>query len=402
MNKSRVFSIVLSLFLITMIVLSGPSYGIDIFINGLTVHNKNDIIPFTITLNFQEGELIPINHINLTITFPNSTKTTCIIFPNGTIQNCKFVIFENISFSGSYSYGYGYGYESETKYDLGYGYGYAGPGYMNLSLKLNTSYLSGGNYQIKTDIFAGYDQTHLFSSTTSSFTILEFPWITTTTITTTYVPNTTTMTTTSTTITTTVQTTLPSTSTTETTNIPTTQITTTSLQTTTTVQTTTYVPNTTTTSTTTSIPMTTTTINICYGNPITTCLITPNCEWVGDTRLGYCKQKIIPTTVTTETQTTTTTTTLQTTTTTIPSICDGKGFINCILMSQCKWLGDTKTGKCVLSETYVTTTTTTEIPVTTTTIFIPSNCQQKSFFSCLISSECKWLGDLRLGYCIEK
>jgi hypothetical protein len=81
-------------------------------------------------------------------------------------------------------------------------------------------------------------------------------------------------------------------------------------------------------------------------------------------------------------------------------VCDGKGFINCILMSQCKWVGDARMGRCVFTGQQATTTAAETTTPTTTTIQV--NCEPKSLFSCLTARECVWIGDLRTGYCSQR
>ncbi|MEM5792712.1 MAG: hypothetical protein QXM68_04345, partial [Candidatus Aenigmatarchaeota archaeon] len=411
-------------FLIALIVLSGPSYGIDIFVNGLSLHNQNQKVPFSIVANIRQDELIPINYVNITLTFPNSTQTRCQIFPNSTVIGCDLIEFNQITFSGSYGYGYGYGYENTTRYELGYGYGYSN-GMMELKLYLNTTLLPIGNHKIKAEIYAGTSNARLFSSPTSEFFISPFTTTTiittpatTTTITTTPVtttmtalpttaiitttaPGTTTVLTTITTTITTIHmttTTIPVTTTVLTTIVPTTVITTTAhATTTTTLVTTTH-------TTTTILPTTTTISSICNGKAFANCLFYDQCQWVGDTRIGKCVEKQATTTTATTTSSSVTTPTLTTTastTTTVASICDGRGFVNCLLMSQCKWVGDTRTGKCMLDPNYVTTTTVIETTVTTTTV-LPIECYSKPLLSCILNSECKWIGDLRLGSCYPK
>jgi hypothetical protein len=397
MKSSTHFSILLTTFLVALIVLSGPGYGVSMVINGLSFHARNETPIFSVISNLQQDELVPINYINLTITQPNATKIKCTIFPNGTIRGCDVIKFVSFSSSGSYDYGYGYGYDNEVRYDLGYGYGYAGPGVINFTLILNTSQLSMGNHQIKAELFDGHENTHLFSSTTSNFFISIFGTTTTT------VPTTTSTTTQTTTTTMPVTTTTQTTSTTALTTTSTPSTTSTTTITTTTQKTTTTIITTITSTIQTSTTVSTTPASPCNGKSLPLCVVNPECEWFGDSKLGYCKQKIATTTTLEETTITTpayTTTTMSVTTTTIPSICDGKGFINCILMSQCKWVGDTRMGKCIFTGQYTTTTVAETTMPTTTTVQV--NCGSKSLFSCLTARECVWTGDLMTGYCREK
>ncbi|MEM5801198.1 MAG: hypothetical protein QXE34_00880 [Candidatus Aenigmatarchaeota archaeon] len=109
--------------------------------------------------------------------------------------------------------------------------------------------------------------------------------------------------------------------------------------------------------------------------------------------------------ITTQTTVFTTTETTQFSTTTISS-CNKRSFSLCVSSSDCKWIGDMVIGRCV-NKDYTTQTTLTTVSITTTT-------QQQPIQSCLIkgqfcqsNSECcsnicerRCLSRSILGFCI--
>jgi hypothetical protein len=144
----------------------------------------------------------------------------------------------------------------------------------------------------------------------------------------------------------------------------------------------------------TTTPTTTTVANYnydCRNKGFYNCMTLPGCTWVGGLFSGYCKSlydegnnettttPTTPTTTTTPTTPTTTTTTstsTQPTTTTITDVCKSLNFWQCQINSNCRWLGDFRLGKCVqiFSSTTMTTTTTTTPSTTTTSTTTTTIC----------------------------
>jgi len=124
----------------------------------------------------------------------------------------------------------------------------------------------------------------------------------------------------------------------------------------------------------TTTPTTTTVVDYnsnCSNKAFYNCIILPGCKWVGGLFSGYCKSiydgQNNEVSTTTTTSTTTITTMMQTTTTLINS-CNPLNFWQCQGNSNCKWLGDFRLGRCVVAYSSTTTTTTTTTTSTTTTI----------------------------------
>ncbi|MCX8178909.1 MAG: hypothetical protein N3D75_03720 [Candidatus Aenigmarchaeota archaeon] len=135
---------------------------------------------------------------------------------------------------------------------------------------------------------------------------------------------------------------------------------------------------------TTQPPVTTTTIvpyANCTGKGFITCVSLSGCEWVGNMFSGYCRsiyQTPNPTTTSTTTTLTTSTTptTTQTTTPTTTTV----------------------------TTTQITPTTTSTTTTPTTTIQTPSIdiCRNLNLWQCNSNSNCRWVGDMRIGYCAAK
>lgn len=159
----------LSLFLIALIILTTPTTSLEILIKGLGgTYKKGTTIDFSIEANISLNEHIPVNFIVLNIT--GSSNYECKIYMNNTVEGCSFLTVSSIEYD-SFGYGYGYGYENSYHY-LGYGYGY-GPSKIRINLVMDTTTLNG-TYNIKAEINTGVNpNSHIFSSSTYSFTIEE-------------------------------------------------------------------------------------------------------------------------------------------------------------------------------------------------------------------------------------
>jgi hypothetical protein len=91
---------------------------------------------------------------------------------------------------------------------------------------------------------------------------------------------------------------------------------------------------------------------------------------------------------------------------TIMSDCLSKNFLYCNSLSNCVWVGDLRMGHCASKSTTTTSTTipTTSTTVVTTTVMTTtiSDCSGKSYWTCVSSVSCKWIGDIKIGHCVSK
>jgi len=173
--KIKVASLALTLVLLALIIASAPTMGVNISISNLAgSYTKGQKIDFLTLIEISTPEHLPIQYINLTFIFPDSSIQICQIYLNKTVKGCSFLTINDIDFDSlSYSYGYGYGYDNGNLYSLGYGYGYSGNGKITVNFTIDSSVLQIGSYKLKADVYAGLEpNTHTFSSNYVSFNII--------------------------------------------------------------------------------------------------------------------------------------------------------------------------------------------------------------------------------------
>ncbi len=142
LKNDRIFPALLTIFLIFLILSSGPVTAFEIHINAPSQVRGGKVISFPIEIKTNTGELIPITKITLNITGPaegigisvdcelnltNGGKAYCIDKIAGNATSDVNVTTEFVP-PMSYGYGYGYAYWNGTPYYFGYGYGYGGYG----------------------------------------------------------------------------------------------------------------------------------------------------------------------------------------------------------------------------------------------------------------------------------
>jgi PGF-pre-PGF domain-containing protein len=134
-NKRSLLSITLTLTIITLLIFSGPVSAVTLTVNTdkSTYRSGNDLVTFTLNIDIETAEQVPIQNItllitpttgnisaNCTFTVLGSNITTC---PNINITSSA----NNATYQNSTQYGYGYGYNGSWAYtntSFGYGYGY--------------------------------------------------------------------------------------------------------------------------------------------------------------------------------------------------------------------------------------------------------------------------------------
>lgn len=139
-NRNRLASAFLTLVIIGLLILSGPSSAINVSVStDKGTYTAGSPVTFTTTVRIDTNELIPITGNTLTITKPDSSKITCSLPTSGTgvSVTCdngqEITVDVDQDSSWTYGYGYGYGYGNAFgygfgTYNWGYGYGY-GYGY---------------------------------------------------------------------------------------------------------------------------------------------------------------------------------------------------------------------------------------------------------------------------------
>ena len=174
--KKGFISVFLTVLILTLIILSGPANAITVTLSPIGDFNKGSSVSFTITVQIEDGELLPLQYINLIITGPNGFSKTCKINSDGT-NDCNDVITLTSALDLTWTNGAAYGYDQNLGYgyDLGNGFGYTtnSPGFLTYSITWNTpTTLEDGSYSAKAEVFAqGSTASHTYSSSSSSFKV---------------------------------------------------------------------------------------------------------------------------------------------------------------------------------------------------------------------------------------
>ncbi len=196
-HKNKLFSTLITVFVVTILILSGPTKAIVLYVQtDKTVYNPNhQEIVFTLGVDIEESESVPVQNITLYIEGP--VNRTCIFYPDGTaVSGCTNLTITRNSTYDSYAqgdgmFGYGYGRSPSSgdyatgNQTFGSGYGYAsGSGYSwaggNSELLYTvtwniTSGASAGSYTAYLEAFAqNGDNSRIYrskSGDSASFTI---------------------------------------------------------------------------------------------------------------------------------------------------------------------------------------------------------------------------------------
>ncbi|NOR47641.1 MAG: PGF-pre-PGF domain-containing protein [Methanosarcinaceae archaeon] len=183
-KKKGIISVSLTLFIILMLVFSGPASAVRIQMESPSGnYNLGDPVTFKVHVEFQTHDLIPISTINVT----NLPKGDLSFSADGTqlsgSDDYDVTLTENTAaYQRGYGYGYGYGYDYDDNswhnfrlgygygygYDYGYGYGYdstvSGPSKLTYEIKIHNlkdkTYSKKATIEVKTKL----DQ-HVFSAT---------------------------------------------------------------------------------------------------------------------------------------------------------------------------------------------------------------------------------------------
>ncbi len=188
-KKSILSSALITVFIVIMLILSGPAQAVSVIISGLGgTYTKGNSIEFTVSVNITDPDkYVPAANISLDITGPvNLDRTFALdgtpmpggdpvitIVPVSTPQPDQF----------GYGYGYGvdsvgYGYGYHFGYGYGYGYGYgAGGGTVTYTynVTINSASLPAGSYTAIAKLNTGKAALPSFNSASAIFKIAATP-----------------------------------------------------------------------------------------------------------------------------------------------------------------------------------------------------------------------------------
>jgi hypothetical protein len=126
-KKKGIISVSLTLFIILMLVFSGPASAVRIQMESPSGnYYSGKTVTFTVDVEFQTDDLIPISTINVT----NLPKGDLSFSADGTqlsgSDDYDVTLTENTAaYRQGYGYGYDYGYGYGYHFGYGYGYGVA-------------------------------------------------------------------------------------------------------------------------------------------------------------------------------------------------------------------------------------------------------------------------------------
>ena len=169
-KKRSIISVSLTLFIILMLIFSGPASAVRIQMDPPTEDiYSGETATFTVHVEFQTDDYnVPIRTINVT----GLPEGDLEFYENGT----KFSGSDNydvdlIQNTAAYGYGYGYGYDyGYGYYHFGYGYGYgydsavSGPSRLTYEIKISNLPIGTYNDEATIKVITESDQ-HIFSAT---------------------------------------------------------------------------------------------------------------------------------------------------------------------------------------------------------------------------------------------
>jgi len=158
MIKSKVFALLFTGFVLTLLVLTGPVEGFTLNLDiNKTKPTQGDIVTFTAQIDIEQSEHLPIEKLILELDGPE--KLTCTFDRSGKIlDDCEGITITKIQDPG-YNYGYGY--------NFGYGYGFS-KGVLKYKIELDTENLKLGEYSTLLKIKIGGE---FFSQTGKNITV---------------------------------------------------------------------------------------------------------------------------------------------------------------------------------------------------------------------------------------
>jgi len=185
-NKSLVPSTIITLFIVGMLILSGPAQAVAVNLSGLeNSYTKGSEINFQVNIELNDpDQYVSLTNISLNLTGP--VNKTIIFGLDGTqiSKDCNIKIQPVSIPENVYGYGNGYGYDNRSGYgyNFGYGYGY-GYGYGGGGAKINFIYnvtidtfkgcskLPAGSYSVMVSLNSGSNV--VFQSQVSNFDLLK-------------------------------------------------------------------------------------------------------------------------------------------------------------------------------------------------------------------------------------
>ncbi|MFZ3166118.1 MAG: PGF-pre-PGF domain-containing protein [Candidatus Methanoperedens sp.] len=191
-NKKQFFAkTLITLFIVSILIISGPGQAISVFISGLDPsYSQGNSVNFTMLITINDRDkFVPMTNITLDITgarsfngtfrldgTPISSDPIISMMPVSTPQPDHYGYGYGYGYGYDFGYGYGYGYGYDFGYGYGYGYGYGAGGsdvIYKYNFSINTTSLPLGSYTAVASLNTGNAETKKsFDSAPAIFEII--------------------------------------------------------------------------------------------------------------------------------------------------------------------------------------------------------------------------------------
>src|SRR3989344_4240104 len=175
-HRDKVIGSVIALIVISILIFVGPAEAVLVSLTQPNDVNKGSDTSFSISVEINDPDILPLQYTDLIITGPNGFLKTCRINNDGT-DDCSDVDVTISKSSINLVSGSQYGYDQNLGYGYGLGTGYGYRSTTTGTITYNVIYhtpstLTDGTYSAKVDVYAqGSVSSHTFNSPLKSFTI---------------------------------------------------------------------------------------------------------------------------------------------------------------------------------------------------------------------------------------
>lgn len=189
-KKSILSSALITVFIVIMLIISGPAQAVSVIISGLQndPYIRGNSVNFTISVNITSpDESVPVTNISLDVTGHHVSLNRTFALNGTPISGDPTITILPVSTPRPDQFGYGYGYgvdsRSGTGHNFGYGYGYgygygAGGGIITYTynVSIDTTSLPDDSYTAVASLNTGKADKPAFVSAEETFRIIVAPY----------------------------------------------------------------------------------------------------------------------------------------------------------------------------------------------------------------------------------
>jgi hypothetical protein len=160
-KNSTIISVFIAIFIILMLILSGPAQAVQILLNGIqSQYQPGSFVNFTVSINISNPEkYVPAKNMDLKINGPVNLDSA--FYLNGTlISSASNIKINPVKVPENVDYGYGYGQNDKTLV-------------LKYNVSINTTSLPLGNYTASAKFISGKAINPSFDSDLTKFELLQ-------------------------------------------------------------------------------------------------------------------------------------------------------------------------------------------------------------------------------------